>query len=139
MEFEKTLSDLKDAARIEDWDSVDLSIPVIARDPRFYEWAFKEGMEEINVDVRDLAASIIEKSDIEAREFSRMRDALFVHMTSDENKYVRFRLAFALAKHGSGEYKRQVVDVLKEASTDKDVKEIANRYLHRIVHQKVTR
>ena len=141
-DFEKTLAKLKDAARMEDWRFVDSFIPATIREPRFYKWAFEMGMDpqkEPNVDVRDLAARVIEKADIPPEEFSDMHDALFEHMVSDENKYVRFRSAFALANHGPGQYNKQVMNVLREASRDKDVKEIAEKYLHRIERKRVAR
>ena len=136
-DFETTLEMLKDAAKREDWESVDSAMDSIAGDPRYYRWAFGTGMRDADGNIRDLAVSIIEKSDIPNEDFSRMRGALFTHMMEDENLYARFRSAFALANHGSGQYKETVIGTLKLAARDDDVKEIAKQYLNRIGRMRV--
>ena len=53
-------------------------------------------------------------------------------MEKDSNPYARYRAAFALAEHGVGIYKKQVLRVLGEASQDKDIAETAKEYLERL-------
>jgi hypothetical protein len=137
-DFDKTLADLKDEARMERWDRVDLAIRRLVSDPRYYRWAAKTGINEANGDVRDLAVSIIEMAEIPAKEFDGMRGALFGRMMCDENEYVRYRSAFALAKHESGQYKERVKVTLREASNDKDVGEIAKFYLRQMEPKRIT-
>ena len=136
--FEIKLETLKAAAKREDWESVDSAIATVTGDPRYWGWAFGTGVRDADGNVRDLAVSIIERSDIPKEEFSKMRGALYTRMMKDDNLYVRFRSAFALANHGPGQYKETVIGALKLASKDDDVKEIAKGYLNRIGHKRVT-
>ncbi len=115
----------------EDWQFVDESIPLIRNDPTYYKWAFFN-LKDQNRNVRDLAVSIIEKSDVPEEAFAGMRDQLFSMMMGDNHIYVRYRAAFALAAHGPGSYKEQVVATLKSAAQDKDVGEIARGYLRQM-------
>lgn len=138
--FVETLEKLKEAARMEEWDLVDLTLSTIKLGREYYGWAFEQGInprKELNVDVRDLAASIIEKAEIPSEEFRAMQSAMFTRMERDNNKYVRFRSAFALANHGPGQYLKEVISTLKEASMDKDVGAIAKDYLDKVRPKRV--
>ena len=120
------------AAKRENWGFVDHSIDGIVHVPEYYKWAYSEGLKDPDGDVRDLAVSIIEKSDIPEQEFGLMRDSLYGLMLKDSNRYVRFRAAFALANHGTKRYEGEVVGKLNEALGDKDVRDIAQNYLGRM-------
>jgi hypothetical protein len=128
----KELGKLLQAAREENWKLVDSIIPKIKSEEGYYRWAYDVGISYDDGNVRDLAVSIIEKSEIPAQAFSRMRSKLNQLMLGDSNKYVQFRAAFALANHGAGDYKKAVLDKLNEATEDDDIKEIAIAYLRRV-------
>jgi hypothetical protein len=129
------LGDMIDAARGEKWKKVDKIIPTITDNPFFYRWAYSEGIRDDNGNVRDLAASIIEKSKIPKGEFFGMRDTLIYRMLIDRNQYVKYRLAFALAEHGTGfEHfiRQEIIRVLNDAKKDNDVGNIAKGYLKKL-------
>ena len=120
---------LIEAARKEDWDFVDGEIPKVASDSQVISWAIETGIKDENDNVRDLAVSILEKSEIDPQRFSHAEQVLYHLMRRDKHPYVRYRSAFALASHGSNRNREEVVGVLKEATRDPDTKEIAEGYL----------
>jgi hypothetical protein len=126
------LEELKKAAKCGKWDYVDSTIPKIAAEIVYAEWAYNEGIRDTDGNVRDLAVSIIEKSDIPESRFSEMRDGLYELMENDENPYVRYRSAFALARHGPGRHKMKVLEKLTQATQDKDVSELAKNFIEGI-------
>jgi HEAT repeat protein len=126
------LDALMKAAREENWVFVDRSISRLNRDSEYYKWAYPDGIRDPNDNIRDLAVSIIERSDIPEREFALMRKPLHGLMLRDSNRYVRFRAAFALANHGPENYREEVIEKLNEAAKDKEVKEIARDYLSKL-------
>ena len=128
----RKVEELKRAARREDWDLVDREIAAIVDEPIYYKWAFLAGTGDLDGNVRDLAVSIIERSDIPEKEFAAMRMPLYQLMLEDDNRYVGFRAAFALANHGPGPYKERVIEKLNEALRDKDVESIARGYLNKL-------
>ena len=125
----ETLKKLKSAAKNEKWEYVDSMIPQISGNLEYAKWAYDEGIKDPDGNIRDLAVSIIEKSEIPENEFTRMRDTLCLLMENDKNKYVQFRSAFALVNHGPGKHKKKVLSKLYEAEKDKDVAELAKEYL----------
>lgn len=129
---ETLIKSLVNAAKHERWDLVDSSIAVIAHSPEYYKWAYSEGLKDPDGNVRDLAISIIERSDIPEHEFDLMRESLCGLMLKDSNRYVRFRAAFALANHGPKRYEGEVIRKLEEALGDKDIRGIAQDYLGRM-------
>ncbi len=126
------IEELMRAAKQEDWEAVDREIPILCKDPSVVEWAYNEGINDSDGNVRDLAVSILEKARISRKEFGGMREKVYGLMTSDGNKYVRFRAAFTLAAHGVGSHEAEVKQVLHEAESDDATSEIARGYLARV-------
>lgn len=114
------------AAREERWEAIDSAIPRVCNRPDYTRWAYETGLNDTDDNVRDLAASILEKARF-GSEFKRMRPKLFRLMRSDPHKYARYRCAFALAAHRV--HTAAVKNVLTEATQDKAVADIAQRYL----------
>lgn len=124
------IDNLIEAVKDENWELVDEEIPKICNNGEFFRWASDPGLEDSDGNIRDFAASILEKTkrilspDVKAR--------LYTHMKTDENPYVRFRSAFALINHKPIEqYLADVLKVLREASEDPEVADIAKDYLSR--------
>jgi len=125
------IDDLIKAAKEEDWEIVDKNILNICSDPVVQEKAIKL-LTNSDRNVRDLGASILGKFPLSTKIFSRAKPILRKVMVNDENPYARYRAAFALAEHGVGEYKMEIIGALIEASQDKDVGDIAKKYLARL-------
>ena len=121
------LDELTAAAVREDWDFVDSTIGGVVDNETFLGWA-AQGLEDDDPNLRDLAASIFEKSSIKPDE--QILDTLTHHMLSDDNPYARYRSAFALFQHG--DRSEQVMDVIQSAAIDQDVSEIALGYLEQV-------
>lgn len=120
-----SLEDLIDAARAERWDFVDENIAGVAGDANVVAWASGGGLEDADGNVRDLAASILEKSSAELS--GPIKDKLRELMGNDENQYVQFRSAFAL--YVRGERSPDVIAKLDEAGRDPATADIAKGYL----------
>ena len=124
-----TIDKLIEEAKNENWDLIDQQIPKIANEKDYVEWA-KIGLDNSDGNVRDFATSIFGKyyngsiEDIEEK--------LYHLMKTDENPYVRFRSAFALAYHNSKKDIDKIREVLKEAFLDEDVSEIAKECLEKL-------
>ncbi|MGD0728814.1 MAG: hypothetical protein ABR981_01940 [Candidatus Micrarchaeaceae archaeon] len=134
-----TIEKLIESAKKEDWIYVDSVMPSIAKDRNFLTWARSKGIRDNNEHVRDLAVSIIEKTEMRPDEFTSLRVPIRLMMIKDSNKYVRFRAAFALANHGPGLFYKEVEKTLIEAKDDKDVSEIATEYLRNLNSQSQSR
>ena len=117
--------DLINAAKENRWDFVDEHIAVLANDEGVTAWALNEGLEDADGNVRDLAASVLEKSPASLPEATKTK--LLQLMTDDANPYVRFRSAFAL--YVRGERSPEVITKMQEAEKDSDVSGIAKDYL----------
>ncbi len=128
----KMLSELMEAAKKENWDLVDKKIPEACKDEDIVKWAFERGLNNPDGNIRDLAASILTEADISSGKFTSMRDKLHKVMSSDSNIYAQYRSAFALANHGPGGYRNEVVQKLRQAEQDGDVSEIAKKYLRKL-------
>jgi hypothetical protein len=127
-----SMEDIISAAREEDWNFVDKKIPEVCNSHQNQEWAHQL-LKDSDGHVVDLGASILEKANnIDPKRFSRMRARLKNVMVNNSDIYARYRSAFALAAHDPGRYKEEVIKVLKEATKDKDVSEIAKEYLGRL-------
>ncbi len=126
------MEDIIKAAIEENWDYVDERIPEVCDIPENQIRAL-ELLKDFDGNLRDLGASIIQKAHIPPKRFLRFREALAENVLSDPHKYAKYRAAFALAEHGPGiSYRRRVLKVLREASSDEDVGEIARGYLERL-------
>ena len=126
------MEDLINDARNENWKSVDKKILKVCNDVKVQSMALRL-LADKNGKVRDFGASILEKARIDPARFSRMRTSLVRVMREDNNIYAKYRAAFALANHRSGDYIQEVLELIKQASKDKEVKPIAENYLRRLV------
>ncbi len=121
---------LLEAAKREEWGYVDSRIEEDAKNPEYVKWAYQNGLQDKDGNVRDLAVSILERAECFPRTNSgSIIERLYELMTTDDNRYVRFRSAFALANHDPGEHRDDVLRTLREAEKDKDVSGIAKGYL----------
>ena len=119
------LEELIDAAKAEHWDAVDKNIAVLANNEEVIAWALDKGLEDTENNVRDLAASVLEKSSVSLPESTK---AMLLHLVAwDENIYVQFRSAFAL--YVRGERSPAVIAKMQEAEQDPGVADIARKYL----------
>ena len=125
------MEDVIAAAKDENWKYVDERINDICNDIKVQKRALQL-LQDSDGNLRDLGASILGKAQIDHERFDAMRPFLSEVMMKDKNPYARYRSAFALAEHGAGRYKSNVLKVLKEAAKDKDVGEIAREYLERL-------
>jgi HEAT repeat protein len=125
------MEDIIKAAIKENWDYVDEKISKVCNDSDVQDRAIGL-LESENSNLRDLGASILAKAEITPDKFLVIRRKLGF-MLKDEHPYARYRAAFALAEHGAGNYKTETLKVLKEASQDNDVGEIARRYIERLI------
>ena len=84
-------------------------------------------MRHSNDNVRDLAASILEKTEVLT---PAMKEKLYYVMKDDSNRFARFRAACAIAAHDSKYHAAEVKAVLVDiAKKDKEVSDIAGGYL----------
>lgn len=120
---------LEKAAREGNWDYVDATIPKLVGDRKYAHWAFENEIQSPEENIRDLGASIIEKTSLPEEEFAPMRDGLADLMLNRGVKYDKFRAACALAAHQPGRHGDAVRRVLGEFQKDPDVKDIAVKYL----------
>lgn len=123
-----TFDNLVEAAQNEDWDNVDIHVPQFCNDPASVDWALKAGIIDDDGNVRDLAVSLIEKSDCQLE--NQNIDELKRRLNQDENPYVQFRAAFALFTHG--DRSPEIIEKIRKALEDDAVKEIAKEYLSQI-------
>lgn len=122
------LDDLKAAALAEQWEEVDANLVAVAESPEFIGWAKGEGVAAEDDNVRDLAVSILERSSCELtpQDSERLLDLL----GNDPNPFVQYRSAFALFNRG--DRSEEVVNKIREAAGDEDVREIAEEYLSQL-------
>lgn len=120
-----TLTELITAAQKEDWDRVDSNIPFICDNASVVEWSLGDGLGSQDENLRDLAVSVIEKSNCELRPEDVRR--LTRVASVDENEHVRNRAVFALFTHGDRSI--LVIDGLKKACSDPEIGDIAKEYL----------
>ncbi len=126
------IEELVDAAKREDWDTIDDVIPKVCNTQSYIQWAYETGVEDKDGNVRDLAVSILEKAQIPSAHFRDIGKTLYGLMNSDDNPYVRFRAAFALAAHDMGDHGERVIEVLREAKKNPDVADLAEGYLSKV-------
>lgn len=120
-----SLNELIGAAKKEDWNKVDAILPEVCNDSSFIEWALKNGLKDSDGNIRDLAASILEKTQKITKD---MKDRLYQVMKQDSHPYAKFRAAFAIAAHDLQYHPDEVKEVLEIAKKDKDISDIAYRY-----------
>jgi hypothetical protein len=120
------LDSLIGAARREQWETVDEAIPGLCNNGHVVDWASQEGLKDGDGNIRDLAVSLLEKTRVLTGE---MKERLFKRMKEDDNPYVRYRSAFAIAAHDTGYHRQEVIETLKQAQQDENVSEFAEDYL----------
>ncbi len=127
-----TMEELIGAAKREEWDFVDEQIPAAVRFEVNVVWAYRNGLNNSDGNVRDLAASMLVKAKLSPTGMREAKPALLRVMKSDSNPYARYRSAFALAEHGYAT--KPVLAVLSEAEKDKDkdVRGEARKYLRKL-------
>ncbi len=120
-----TFEEIVTAAKEERWNFVDENLAETVNNPEVTRWALNDGLNDEDGNLRDLAASILEKSDyvLSDEEESKLLNLL----ENDENPYVRFRCAFAL--YARGDRSSKVVAKIEEALHDPATEEIAKNYL----------
>ena len=118
------LTDLRKAAKRKDWDLVDAQLSVVANDSATLRWSLNSGLRSSNAQLRDLAVSVLERT---AEELKPKVTKRLLTMFDDSNPYVGFRSAFALFSHGDRSPK--VLEKIREAVGDEEVREIAEGYL----------
>lgn len=119
------LQQLIEYAKNEDWESMDKGIPSLCNDNEVISWSLELGITDENGNIRDLAVSLLEKSDYTLTEEDKTK--LMELMGNDKNIYVQFRAAFTLFNR---EYRSsEVLSKMQQALEDTDVQEIAKSYL----------
>lgn len=122
--LEETVQKLIGLAKEEKWEVIDAEIPKVSRDPKVITWAYMRGLLESNEQVRDLAASILEKAEWFVNQ-TAIHIMVYNTMHQEKHPYAKFRMACALYAHG--ERMPEVIEVLKNAP--EDVQPIAQKYL----------
>jgi len=98
-------------------------------------WQFSlKGLNDINPNIWDLSATIIAKTTKYKGELSQESIDRLVEITemkdNPEAIYARYRSAFALFEHNIKH--PEIIEVIKEATSDEAVAEIAQEYLNNI-------
>lgn len=130
MRMSDKIAELEKAARSENWGYVDDALPNAVKDKAVVDAAGNIWINSSNVNVRDLAASAFEKAKLSVTKFGEVAPLLKSQMHKDSGNYAGFRAACALVAHGYQD--GEVVQVLQHFADDKDVANIAKRYLKRI-------
>lgn len=113
--------DLLEAAKRGDWGFVDYCLEYSHLTPERVAWAIREGVSDSDVDVRELAATVLEDSDAKIV-FTDDESALLLRRMREEDcDLVRYRIAIAL-------YRRKncdplVIEAMHEAAL--------NRYIYK--------
>lgn len=120
-----TLEQLIEAAQKENWDFVDGHINNSHLTSEPINWALNIGLYIEDQNVRDLAATLLDRSDEEIK--PEDVEKLQKIMVEDSYHIVRYRVAVALYKRGN---RNSVVEqMMQEAKNDPDVGDLAESYL----------
>jgi len=120
-----TFERLVEAAKNEDWDFVDGNINESHLTREQVDWVLQKGIYDEDQNVRDLAATILDRSD----ESLSQEEAEKVEKVMAEDSYhiVKYRLTIALYKRG---YKTPIVEkMMSESKEDPDVGGLAKNFL----------
>ncbi len=124
--MESIIKQLTDLARAEKWEEVDAKLPKVCNESDVLKWAYLTGLYNKNEpNIRDLAASILEKAEWPKMLTQTIRHSLLDVFNKELHPYARFRMACALYGHGIRTL--AVKSALEEAP--QDVQEIAQKYL----------
>jgi hypothetical protein len=117
-----------DAAQDGDWSFVDSSLGQFAEDKDFLKWALEKGLRNPNDNIRDLAATFLDVSDLALT--SEEASVVCEVMAVDQYNIVKYRLAIALRKRGLKDpsFLSIINRLLLEAKNDPDVGELARQY-----------
>lgn len=120
-----TFKELIEAARKEDWDFVDGNINESHLTRTQINWALDMGLGDEDKNIRDLAATLLDKSDesLNPEEVQKLENI----MTEDSYHIVQYRIAIALYKRGNRN--PLVVQMMKDAREDPDVGELACSFI----------
>lgn len=120
-----TLEQLTEAARNEDWNFVDGHINSSHLTREQIDWALSIGLVDEDKNIRDLAATLLDRSDepLKPEEVEKLERI----MAEDSYHIVRYRIAIALYKRGNRNL--AVKQMMSEAKDDPDVGELASSYL----------
>lgn len=118
------------AAEAGQWEYVNDNLPAMTDFPETLAWADKDGLDNPDENLRDLAASVFEASSHHLS--PDIADRLAMLMETDDGEFVRFRAACALCKHG--EQSPKVAETLREFAdhSDPEVASLAREYLETV-------
>ena len=119
-----TFEQLIEGARNEDWDFVDKNINDGHLTSERINWAVNTGLSDENNNIRDFAATLLDKSDYPL--ISDNTEKLKKIMANDLYHIVRYRLAIALYKRG--DKSSEVQQMMLEAQNDPDVGDLARKF-----------
>lgn len=129
--LEDTVSELiklASNATDEDWKKIDERLPSVCEKARVRNWAYQKGLYDHNPNIRDLAASILEKAKWPITDETMITHNLAGVFVLENHPFAKFRMACALYSHGDRNV--EVLDALRKAP--KDVQEIAKKYLEHV-------
>lgn len=129
--LEDTVSELiklASNATDEDWKKIDNKVPYVCEKSRVRNWAYQKGLYDTNPNIRDLAASILEKAKWPIDDETMITHNLAGAFMLEKHPYAKFRMACALYSHGDRNV--EVLDALK--NSPEDVKDIAQKYLEQM-------
>ncbi|MBU1043287.1 MAG: hypothetical protein KJ915_02675 [Candidatus Omnitrophica bacterium] len=98
------------------WDEFDSRVLKVCNSDDWLAWT-ESGMSSPVLDKRDLAISILEKTEVALD--GKKTEKLNIILTQDENTHLRRKAAIALWRHGNKN--DQVLSRLKEALSDKEL------------------
>jgi hypothetical protein len=121
MNKDETFDSMLEHAKQEDWPFVDARMEEFAKLMKNVTWAMRTGLRDKDQNVRDLAATILDRSDCPI--LQKNCQSLEFQMQGDGYHIVRFRLAIALWKRN---YRPKTVEaMMRNAMSDPDVGEAA--------------
>lgn len=126
-----TIETAIDLATREQWDAVDELLADKASVISLEGWAQEQGFASTDANVLDLACSVLERSN-NLGQSARTKLEEVMHKTGDAFEFARFRAACALFAHD--DRSTEVITHLMDstASTDEEVRDIANQYLQKL-------
>lgn len=113
----------------EDWKIIDGKLGNYSDEGEFLKWS-KENLSNEDSGLRDLAASILERSKHDLADSDIENLEALMNENDEENPYPSFRAACVLAKMGI--ITKDVINKLKFFVQDDNVSEIAKKYLEKI-------
>lgn len=136
MSKDNILDELILAAKKGQWNYIDNFLPKLKQLPdteEFIDWACNttSGFRDNDDNMKELAAKLVEYLPVSDDVYKEIMPVVAGALES-ESQYVAQRAAFALAAHGPGNYRPEVMLVLEKALGDKEVSHIAEGYLEQL-------